>query len=465
MENFKDNSNRTDLFDTAVSETGENSPVETIQISLSDACFMKGGKVNEVEFFDELTVQYPLKYYNNTFYGLNGVVKEDELRRLITQAIKHRIKCNLAATVERLIRSLKEQCNSPAIVPEEDEIHVLNGVLKTDGTFIADDGICVNRINVVYNPNMQNYCTPTVLMQYLSGMLDDDDIITLQEYLGYCLIPSNKGQCMLIITGNGGEGKSRLGIVLKEIFQDSMLFGCTHNIGGTRFFRANLKNKLLMIDDDLQGEALKNTGTLKTIITAETAIDTEEKGKQSCQTIIYARILGFSNDFLRAACDKSDGFFRRLILLTTKPVPPDRTNDPYIAEKLISEKNEIFCWMFEGLQRLIANNFKFTISEKTKRNLESVIDESNNTVKFLQDSSFVELGSSYEESSANLYSAYKCWCAINLLEALSQNAFTRQLKSNSAKLGIEYTTHIKQGKGEVRGFRGIHAINKLYYCY
>ena len=116
-------------------------------------------------------------------------------------------------------------------------------------------------------------------------------------------------------------------------------------------------------------------------------------------------------------------------------------------------------------QRIVDNNFKFTISEKTKRNLESVIDESNNTVKFLQDSSFVELGSSYEESSANLYSAYKCWCAINLLEALSQNAFTRQLKSNSAKLGIEYTTHIKQGKGEVRGFRGIHAINKLYYCY
>ena len=42
-----------------------------------------------------------------------------------------------------------------------------------------------------------------------------DDILTLQEYLGYCLIPSTKGQKMLIITGKGGEGKSRIGLVMR----------------------------------------------------------------------------------------------------------------------------------------------------------------------------------------------------------------------------------------------------------
>ncbi len=37
---------------------------------------------------------------------------------------------------------------------------------------------------------------------------------TLQEYIGYCLIPSNKGQRMMVIKGNGGEGKSQIGAVL-----------------------------------------------------------------------------------------------------------------------------------------------------------------------------------------------------------------------------------------------------------
>ena len=28
------------------------------------------------------------------------------------------------------------------------------------------------------------------------------------------------------------------------------------------------------------------------------------------------------------------------------------------------QKDKIFCWMFDGLRRLIANNYRFTISDK-----------------------------------------------------------------------------------------------------
>ena len=47
-----------------------------------------------------------------------------------------------------------------------------------------------------------------------------DDITTLQEFMGYCLIPSTKAQAMMFIIGNGGEGKSRIGIIMKEIFKN-----------------------------------------------------------------------------------------------------------------------------------------------------------------------------------------------------------------------------------------------------
>lgn len=40
----------------------------------------------------------------------------------------------------------------------------------------------------------------------------------MQEYLGYCLIPSTKGQKMLMLIGKGGEGKSRIGVVMNTIF-------------------------------------------------------------------------------------------------------------------------------------------------------------------------------------------------------------------------------------------------------
>ena len=94
-------------------------------------------------------------------------------------------------------------------------------------------------------------------------MLDMEDITTLQEYLGYCLIPSTRGQAMLFIIGNGGEGKSRIGIVLQEIFKSAMITGNFQRIETDKFFRYNLQNKLLMLDDDMQMTALPSTGYIK----------------------------------------------------------------------------------------------------------------------------------------------------------------------------------------------------------
>ena len=44
-------------------------------------------------------------------------------------------------------------------------------------------------------------------------------------YIGYCLIPSNKGQRMMVIKGNGGEGKSQIGAVLAALFGNNMKDG------------------------------------------------------------------------------------------------------------------------------------------------------------------------------------------------------------------------------------------------
>ena len=45
----------------------------------------------------------------------------------------------------------------------------------------------------------------------LSDLLYPEDIPTVQEFIGYCLIPSNKGQRMMVIKGRAAEGKSQIG--------------------------------------------------------------------------------------------------------------------------------------------------------------------------------------------------------------------------------------------------------------
>ena len=57
-------------------------------------------------------------------------------------------------------------------------------------------------------------------------------------------------------------------------------------------------------------------------------MDLERKGKQSYQGWMFARLLAFSNGDLQALYDRSDGFYRRQLVLTTKEKPVDRADDP-----------------------------------------------------------------------------------------------------------------------------------------
>ena len=103
----------------------------------------------------------------------------------------------------------------------------------------------------------------------------------MQEFIGYCLIPSNKGQRMMVIKGSGGEGKSQIGVVLSRLFGCNMKDGSIGKISENRFARADLENRLLMVDDDLNMNALPKTNYIKSIVTAEAKMDVERKGIQS----------------------------------------------------------------------------------------------------------------------------------------------------------------------------------------
>ena len=67
-----------------------------------------------------------------------------------------------------------------------------------------------------------------------------------------------------------------------------------------RFARADLEYRLLMVDDDMKLEALKDTNYIKTIVTLEDKMDLERKSKQSVQGNLYVRFLCFGNGSLSA---------------------------------------------------------------------------------------------------------------------------------------------------------------------
>lgn len=418
-----------------------------------------GKHVNEVKFCEEFLKSHPMKSVNGTFFTVYGrVTDKDKLRREIHEMLKPLFSTAFGKRVNNLLEALRLEAYAPDLPIQHDRIHVANGTLFLDGTFTPEREFCRNRLPVAYNENAK---PPETWLRFLGELLYHEDIPTLQEFMGYCFLPTTKGQKMLMLIGRGGEGKSRIGVVLRALLGANMATGSIAKIESSRFARADLEHELVMLDDDMKLEALSQTNHIKAIVTAELPMDLERKGQQSYQGDLYVRFLGFGNGSLKALYDRSEGFFRRQIILTTKPKDANRVDDPFIAEKMCDEAEGIFLWCLEGLQRLIANDYRFTLSERARENMAEAVSDGNNAVDFMRSEGYIRLKADAAASSRDVYAVYKLWCEDNALNPLSARSLSMHLIENREVYGIEQTNKIYlPGGRRVRGFIGIELLQR-----
>ena len=253
--------------------------------------------------------------------------------------------------------------------------------------------------------------------------------------------------------------QSRIGVVMRALFGTSMVNGNLTKVETNRFARADLEHTLVMVDDDMKLEALPQTNYIKTIITAELPLDLEKKSQQSYQGELYCRFLGFGNGSLKALYDRSEGFFRRQIILTTKRKDKNRVDDPFLSEKLMAEKEGIFLWCLEGLKRLIAQDYKFTISPQTEENMKEAVFEGNHILEFLASEGYIRLKADLTVTTKDLYAVYCLWCEDNAIKPYAQNTMSHYLKEYGDAYNIVDTNNLQNERGvRVRGFEGIGIV-------
>lgn len=424
-----------------------------------DAPFWFDGKsINEALFCDDFLSWHKLIYTDGAFFTPDGRVTDElPLRSKIFEELRCCAVSNIPRKISNIMELMKLSARVEDLPPESDRIHLANGTLFLDSTFTEGKSKIVrSRLPVAYTPNAPK---PERWLKFLGELLYPEDIPTLQEFIGYCLIPSNKGQRMMVIKGSGGEGKSQIGAVLSALFGCNMKDGSIGKISENRFARADLEHVLLCVDDDMRMEALRQTNYVKSIVTAQGKMDLERKGKQSYQGWMFARLLAFSNGDLQALFDRSDGFYRRQLVLTTREKAADRVDDPDLAEKMKAEVEGIFLWAFEGLQRLVANNFQFTESVRTRENREAVRRDNNNVYEFLESEGYIRLKADASISSKDCYEIYRMWCEENSLTALKPRSFSDALVAASGKYNLEHCNNVTNSAGRrVWGFMGIEAI-------
>lgn len=164
--------------------------------------WFEDGQIDEVAFCENFLQRMPLKCINGIFFSYDGMLPDSEVEKEIYRMVKPVLTKGISKKVKQLLEVLKLEAYSEELPVQMDRIHVNNGTYFLNGDFTENKEFCLNRLPVNYE---MKETKPERWMKFLSELLEEDDIPTLQEYMGYCLIPSNKAQKLLIILGKAGR--------------------------------------------------------------------------------------------------------------------------------------------------------------------------------------------------------------------------------------------------------------------
>lgn len=428
--------------------------------------------LNEQRYITFFAEKYGVKCINNKLYSVDGVIKDGKAQQTIIKDILSIVKTNHGDKSAKLLRGIKAYCYTEPLEPCIDKLHCKNGTLSKDENglftvFSEEKEFSLNRFPVSYNPNAP---TPERFLNYLGDVYNADDIQTLQQYCGYCLLPTTVLQIALFIIGEGGEGKSVLGSILNKVIGEKNVYNDSIGVLDKPFGVANVENKLLFIDDDLSENALKNARNFKVLITNRGKQSANKKFEQENEIEPYVRFICFGNFILQALYDNSDGFYRRQIILEVKPKDKNRVDNKFLDREIFEKESEgVMMWLVTGLNELIKNNYELYLSERTKEKSESLKRENDSVYMFLNECNGITIKKGVREHSANLYEAYKKYCYDNGLVELKKKSFIDTLKSKGKQFGIKkldypFVVSSPFGNKQARGFEGVE-VKGDYFKY
>jgi putative DNA primase/helicase len=273
------------------------------------------------------------------------------------------------------------------------------------------------------------------------------EVPLIQELLGYLLLPVNKAQKSFVFVGAPNAGKSTLLSIAQAILLGSdNVSNIPWQALGDRFNKAELFGKLANIFADLPSKAIDDGGMFKSL-TGEDYVSAERKNKDPFNFRPYARLLFSCNDIPKNYADRSDGFYRRLLIIRFDKSVPHNKRDPNLRERIASERDGILTWALEGLRRLMANNYAFSETDRTRYELQRYKVESNSALMFLEECCETEEG--FECVRERLFEKYREYCVQNGFKSMSQTNFNRELESSGGGIerGLEKVSRRKTWKG------------------
>lgn len=259
-------------------------------------------------------------------------------------------------------------------------------------------------------------------MRFLERVLPDADArVLLAEFIGYCLMRNHYMEKMLLLFGEGQNGKSvTLEIVEALLGACNVSYLSLSDLTTDEVKRAGIEGKLLNISHESGRDV--NPNVLKQLTSGERVL-IKHLYRDPRETNDYGKFIAAFNVLPRA--ENTFGFFRRLIILPYQVTIPREEIDRQLPAKLKEELPGILNWVLQALPTLMTHR-EFSSCESSEKALEQYRLQSDNVRLFLN-----EQCEPYEYTTlaSALYTAYRNYCYASSFKPVGKNKFYERLES------------------------------------
>lgn len=289
----------------------------------------------------------------------------------------------------------------------------INGTLELDtGTFREHRESDLSSIQVNYPYDSDATCPQWLNFIDQIANYAPERIALLQEIAGYVLFPTCELEKIFILSGSGGNGKSKYLSVLQELFGRGNVSNVTLVGLMSDFQRINIMNSLLNISTEIKTNLSGVEEYIKQIASGET-ISACFKGKDFINFNPRCKMFFACNDTVTAS-DTSDGLMRRMCFINFEcrfvdtPIKDNEyAKDVNILDKLLRELPGIFNWAYSGYKEL-SQHKRFSDGVDKDNTMKDFQEATNPILVFIQEVNWTLTRERI--TNADLYLLYRNWC-------------------------------------------------------
>lgn len=280
--------------------------------------------------------------------------------------------------------------------------------------------LAINQVPHSFIPNAKH--EGNKIENFLDFICNQEEREMLLQFMGYSLTKDVGQQKFLVLNGEGGSGKSTVIRLIESLVGSNNVSNIALSDLQQRFASFGLMGKLLNSCADLEVTALEDTSVLKKVL-GEDTLRAEQKGKDAVSFKSYAKLIFSTNELPLVRAEKTNGFYRRLLVLPMNKVPEHK--NPNLFQELNAEIDYLLHLVVEAVGRMYSNE-TIMISESSEKAVLQLRCDSDTTEAFIQES--CERDDQGKIERAELYSKYEQFCKDTDRQNLTRNNFYKSLR-------------------------------------